>query len=185
MNTLPHYVRDGLRLIWAGYNPSIFSAEAGHYYARPGNAFWRQLSASGLVRRPTGPADDALLMDEAGIGFTDLCDRPTSRALELTPEEVRAGAQRLRDELERFQPLAAAFNGRGVYRFFARFGLELPIQSIAGCRYGEQPCRLGCTRLWVVPSSSGLASKWHRERLELLHVLSLELANRQVDAPTY
>ncbi len=32
--TLPHYLRPGLRAVFIGYNPSHYSAEAGHYYAR-------------------------------------------------------------------------------------------------------------------------------------------------------
>ena len=47
--TLPHYLRPGLRVAFVGHNPAIYSAEAGHYYARPGNVFWRQLSASGIA----------------------------------------------------------------------------------------------------------------------------------------
>jgi TDG/mug DNA glycosylase family protein len=58
--TLPHYLQPGLRMVFIGYNPGIESARAGHYYARPGNAFWKQLSASGLVARTVGPSDDAL-----------------------------------------------------------------------------------------------------------------------------
>src|SRR3990172_2653725 len=81
--TLPHYLRPGLRLVFIGYNPGIDSARAGHYYARPGNVFWKQLGESGIVARTVGPADDVLLMDEAGIGFTDLCTRPTVRAEHL------------------------------------------------------------------------------------------------------
>src|SRR5512140_3256952 len=97
--TLPHYLRPGLRLVFVGYNPAIFSAEAGHYYARPGNVFWRQLSQSGLARRTVTPEDDSLLMDEAGIGFVDLCCRPTVRASELSPAEIADGAARLHAEL--------------------------------------------------------------------------------------
>src|SRR6185295_11357793 len=69
--SLPHLLEPGLRLVFIGYNPAIYSAEAGHYYARPGNMFWRQLSASGLAGREVWPTDDRLLPDEAGIGFTD------------------------------------------------------------------------------------------------------------------
>ena len=56
VRTLPHYLRPGLRMVFIGYNPAIYSAEHGHYYARPGNMFWRQLSASGLAGREVGRA---------------------------------------------------------------------------------------------------------------------------------
>ncbi len=169
--TLPHYLRPGLRLVFVGYNPAIYSAEAGHYYARPGNVFWRQRSASGLAGRDVSPADDGLLMDEAGIGFVDLCCRPTVRADELMPAEIKAGARRLHAELLRFQPKVAVFSGRGIYAHFARHALGVRPAELARRPCGEQPERIGATMPWVIPSSSGLASRWHKERLELLRDL--------------
>ncbi len=169
--SLPHYLRPGLRVVFIGYNPAIYSAEAGHYYARPGNMFWRQLSQSGIAGREVGPHDDSLLPAEAGIGFTDLCCRPTVRAEHLTREEIVEGALRLHAELLEFQPAVACFSGRGIYSHFGRHALRLRASDLAGRAYGEQPERIGSTIPWVIPSSSGLASKWHRERLDWLHRL--------------
>ncbi|MEP6871922.1 MAG: mismatch-specific DNA-glycosylase [Anaerolineaceae bacterium] len=174
--TLTPYLRPGLRFVFIGYNPSVYSAEAGHYYARPGNAFWRQLSASGLAGREVGPEDDSLLMDEAGIGFTDLCPRPTVRAEELSRAEIIEGAQRLQCELLDHQPRVALFSGRGIYQHFGRHALGLGSKQLAARPYGAQPERIGETVPWVIPSSSGLASKWHRQRLEWLVELGREMA---------
>lgn len=173
--TLGHYLRPGLKVVFIGYNPAIFSAQAGHYYARPGNMFWRQLSASGLAGRAVGPEDDALLMDEAGIGFTDLVCRATVRASELRAAEIAEGARRLHRELLENQPRVALFSGRGIYQLFGRHALGLTAKDLASRAYGAQPERIGATVPWVIPSSSGLASKWHRERLDLLHLLAAEL----------
>ena len=171
--TLPHYLRPGLRIVFIGYNPSVYSAEAGHYYARAGNAFWRQLNASGLLPRPAGPEDDASLMDEAGIGFVDLCPRATVRADELTEDEIAAGARRLHAQLLEFQPAWAVFSGRGIYVHFGRHALGLPRAALARRPNGAQPERIGATVPWVAPSSSGLASRWHGERLALLRELAV------------
>lgn len=175
--TLPHYVPPGLRVIFVGYNPAIYSAEAGHYYARPGNVFWRQLSASGLAGRDVGPDDDSLLAAEAGIGFVDLCCRPTVRAEELTREEIIEGALRLHGELMAASPRFAVFSGRGIYQHYGRHALGLSARELAARGYGEQPERIGATIPFVIPSSSGLASKWHRERLELLRGLAERLSS--------
>jgi TDG/mug DNA glycosylase family protein len=176
IETLPHLLRPGLRVVFIGYNPAIFSAEAGHYYARPGNMFWRHLSASGIAGREVGPEDDRRLPDEAGIGFTDLCCRPTVRASELTASEIREGAARLHAELLEHQPRIACFSGRGIYQHFGRHILGLRTADLAGRPYGAQPERIGATIPWVIPSSSGLASKWHGERLEWLHALARQIA---------
>ena len=173
--TLPHYLRPGLRIVFIGYNPAVYSAEAGHYYARRANVFWKQLNASGLLARPAGPEDDASLMDEAGIGFVDLCPRPTVRADELTTEEIAEGARRLLGELEQNQPAYAVFSGRGIYVHFTRHALDLPRTALAGRPDGIQPERIGDTIPYVVPSSSGLASRWHGERLALLKALAVLL----------
>lgn len=174
--TLPHLLRPGLRVVFIGYNPAIYSAEAGHYYARSGNQFWRQLSDSGIAGRTVGPEDDQLLQDDAGIGFTDLCCRPTVRAEHLTRDEIIEGAHRLHAELLEFQPRVACFSGRGIYQHFGRHALGLAAKDLAKRPYGPQPDRIGNTIPWVIPSSSGLAAKWHRDRLVLLKRLNQEFA---------
>lgn len=170
--TLPHYLRPRLRIVFIGYNPAVYSAEEGHYYARRANVFWKQLNESGLLARPAGPEDDASLMDEAGIGFVDLCPRPTVRADELTPDEIAEGARRLHAQLHANQPAYAVFSGRGIYVHFARHALGLPRAALAGRPDGVQPERIGETVPYVVPSSSGLASRWRAERLDLLKDLA-------------
>ena len=168
---MPHLLQPGLRVVFIGYNPAIYSAEAGHYYARSGNRFWVHLSESGLAGRLVTPADDCLLPGEAGIGFTDLCCRPTVRAEHLTTDEIVEGARRLHAELLEHQPRIACFSGRGIYQHFGRHAMGIPPKELAMRGYGEQPERIGETIPWVIPSSSGLASKWHKERLEWLRKL--------------
>jgi len=173
--SLPHYLRGGLRVVFIGFNPGLESARRGHYYAFGGNVFWRQLNESGLVSRAVTFEDDALLAEEAGIGFTDLCPRPTARASELTRAEVRDGARALLADLLACQPRVALFSGRGIYRFFALHALGLGAGDLDVRSWGLQPERIRETVPWVIPSSSGLASKWHRERLVLLQQLAADL----------
>lgn len=180
MNTLPHYLRPGLRLVLIGYNPGLESARAGHYYAFHGNVFWRQLSESSLARPGVSHIDDASLMDQAGIGLTDLCPRPTASAGELAKVELEEGANRLYREINESQPQVAVFGGRGIYAVFARVALGLPASELHGRAWGRQPETVGATELWVVPSSSGLASKWHAKRLELLREISQRMDGWQV-----
>ena len=175
--TLPHLIRPGLRLLLIGYNPGLESARQGHYYAFRGNVFWRQLSESGLVLREVTHLDDALLMDEAGIGFTDLCRRPTARANQLTRDDLVEGVGNLLAELTTYQPAYAVFSGRGIYKVFGRHALGLSARELAARPNGAQPERIGATTPFVIPSSSGLASKWHAERLALLRDLATLLTD--------
>lgn len=173
---LPVLLQPNLRAVFIGYNPGIYSAQRGHYYARSGNVFWRQLSEAGIVPRPVGPEDDHRLPDEAGIGFVDLCPRPTVRADELRRDEIIEGARILKERLERYQPGIAVFSGRGIYQHFGHYALGLTRSALGKRPYGRQPERIGeATIPWVIPSSSGLASRWHRQRLELLRELAAEL----------
>lgn len=177
LRPLPRYLRPGLRVVFVGYNPGLDSARLGHYYARPGNAFWRHLNASGLVARVVGPGDDARLMEEAGIGFTDLCARPSLRANELTAEELRAGALRLQGELSAAQPAVAVLGGRGIFNTFAGVAWGLDVRALRARTFGPQPERIGArTRVWMIPNSSGLASGLHIARLALLRQLAAEFS---------
>ncbi len=89
------------------------------------------LFASGLTDRLYKPEEDERLLS-LGIGFTNLCSRPTRRADELTREEIRAGAHALRAKLERFRPRVVTYTGIGVYRWFrATSKVSWGIQDIA------------------------------------------------------
>jgi TDG/mug DNA glycosylase family protein len=68
---LPDYLAAGLRVVFVGTAVGVKSAERGHYYAGPGNEFWRFLFASGLTPAPLGPEDDSTL-PSLGLGLTDL-----------------------------------------------------------------------------------------------------------------
>jgi TDG/mug DNA glycosylase family protein len=169
---LPRLIGPRLRLVFIGYNPGVESARQGHYYAHRGNVFWRQLYESGLTPRPVTHLDDRRLFEDEGIGFIDLCPRPTVQAAHLLHAEMAEGAQRLLHDLVEAAPQIAVFGGRGIFRTFTREALRVPARELAGRDDGLQPERVGGTRLYVVPSSSGLASRWHKRRLELLEELA-------------
>ena len=140
-------LRPGLTLVFCGYNPSLTSGRSGRHYAHPGNRFWRVLFASGITGRLYRPEEDERLLD-LGIGFTNLVSRPMRRADELTREEVRTGAEELRDKLERLEPRVVAYTGIGVYRWFRA-------TAKVGWGVQEDSAVTGVTDV-VVPSPSGL-----------------------------
>jgi double-stranded uracil-DNA glycosylase len=111
--TLPDTVGPGMRLLLVGLNPSVYSADIGAGFARPGNRFWPAALAAGIVSRTHDPFH-ALRVD--GIGMTDLVKRATPRADELTREEFRLGAARLERLVEWLEPGAVCFVGLSGYR---------------------------------------------------------------------
>src|SRR3712207_2714878 len=160
-------LRPGLELVFCGYNPSLTSGLSGHHYAHPGNRFWRVLSASGITDRLYEPQDDESLL-ELGIGFTNLCSRPTRRADELTREEIRSGSLTLLRKLEQFRPRAVAYTGIGVYKWFRA-------TSKASWGVQESSAVPGVTDV-VVPSPSGLNRMRFEELVDHYRTLAPFLA---------
>mgnify|MGYP003694143623 CR=1 FL=1 len=75
----------------------LYSGAVGHHFARPGNRFWKALHASGFTDHEWSPFDDQDL-PTVGLGITNLVDRTTASAAELTAEELRTGRGGARGE---------------------------------------------------------------------------------------
>lgn len=139
----------GLRVLFIGFNPSPASFERGLNYAGRNNRFYAILFHSGLTPVLHSPAESRQFLERYGFGFTNLADRPTQRADELTREEYKTGATRLRSTLRQLRPRVACYVGKGVYEAFS--GRH---QQVA---WGFQPTvQVDGTRDFVAPSSSGL-----------------------------
>jgi TDG/mug DNA glycosylase family protein len=160
-------LKPDLELLFCGYNPSLVSGRTGYHYAHPGNRFWRVLFAAGITDQLYRPEEDSQLLN-LGIGFTNLCPRPTRRADELTREEIRAGTEALHAKLERFKPRVVAYTGIGVYKWFRA-------TSKVGWGVQENAAVPGVIDV-VVPSPSGLNRMRFEELLEHYRVLTPFLA---------
>jgi TDG/mug DNA glycosylase family protein len=156
----------GLDVVFVGINPSVFSVERGHYFARGSNRFWPCISRSLLTARARaalavdtlGPQHDRALL-AYGIGFTDLVKRATPKASDLTSAELTAGVAHLIAKIERHRPRIACFHGVTGYRYVHN--------AIAGetgaVALGLQAAQLGATRLFLVPNPSGANAHFSRE----------------------
>jgi TDG/mug DNA glycosylase family protein len=139
-------VAPGLDVLFCGINPSLLSAERGHHFARPGNRFWPALHGSGFTPRLLTPYEDASLVRH-GLGITNVVDRPTRTAAELSAEEFRSGMEALGRLAERFSPAVVAVVGLTAWRT----GLSRPDAGL-----GLQPETVGGRPAWVLPNPSGL-----------------------------
>ena len=151
-----------LKVLFCGINPGLYSAATGNHFARPGNRFWPALHAAGFTPRLLHPAEKDLLL-ESGYGLTNLVNRATAAADELSAAELVAGGRRLALKIRRHRPRVVAFLGVGAYRHaFSRPKAAL----------GRQPEPLEGASIWVLPSPSGLNANYQLPQLiQLFRVL--------------
>jgi TDG/mug DNA glycosylase family protein len=152
LRTLPDTVGPGMRLLVCGLNPSLYAADAGVGFARPGNRFWPAALAAGLVSVTRDP-QAALHRDR--IGMTDLAKRATVAASELTSEEYRRGLERVEHLVRWLQPRAVCFVGLAGWRAAVDRRAET----------GIQPRRLADVPVYVMPSTSGLNARVSLDQL--------------------
>ena len=156
---LPDVIAPGLRLLICGTAAGTESARVRQYYAGPGNKFWKMLYEVGLTPELLQPRDFARLI-EYEIGLTDLAKRASGSDADLSTGDMDAA--RLERLVLTIKPDVLAFNGKQAAKTFLLRNVE----------YGIQPERIGDTRVFVLPSTSGAASGFwdpqHWRKLALL-----------------
>jgi TDG/mug DNA glycosylase family protein len=150
--TVPDLVGPGVKLLFVGINPGLWTAATETHFAHPGNRFYPALRLAGVIERDIdrgiGMSDaDRRHLIERGIGITNVVARATARASELSADELRAGGQRLRTFVREHRPRVVALAGITAYR--AAFGAPRAV-------LGRQPEAFEDAELWIVPNPSGL-----------------------------
>lgn len=159
--TVPDVIAAGLRVLFCGINPGLYSAAVSHHFARPGNRFWPVLHLAGFSGRRLSPFEEQELLQH-GFGITNLVERATAVASDLAPEELIAGRQWLEDKVQRYRPRVVAVLGVGAFQ--TAFG-----RPKAGL--GRQQETLGAPHeavLWVLPNPSGLNAHYQLDALAQL-----------------
>jgi double-stranded uracil-DNA glycosylase len=156
--TVPDVVGPGLRVLFCGINPGLYTAAIGHHFGRPGNRFWPVLHAAGFTPRQFAPWEERELLP-LGLGITNVVPRTTATAAELSAEEIVAGGRRLEATVVEHAPRVLAVLGVGAYRtaFAARKAV-----------IGPQAHFIGRTQVWVLPNPSGLNANYQRDALVAL-----------------
>ena len=144
--TVPDVIARGLRVLFCGINPGLYSAATGHHFARPGNRFWPTLHGARFTDRQLAPWEERELLD-GQCGVTNLVARGTASADELRAEELVAGRRRLLAKVKRYSPSFVAVLGVTAYRS----AFERPQATL-----GRQSESLGDVVVWVLPNQSGL-----------------------------
>jgi double-stranded uracil-DNA glycosylase len=153
--SIPDVIATGLRILFVGINPGLFSGATGYHFARPGNRFWAALHGAGLTPRRLQPDENDELL-ALGIGITNLVNRTTAAAAELTGDELRAGAERLQRSVDQYRPGVVAILGLSAFRL----AFDKPKAAI-----GRQPGSIGGSELWILPNPSGLNAHYQLPQL--------------------
>jgi TDG/mug DNA glycosylase family protein len=156
--SIPDVIASGLRVLFVGINPGLYSGATGRHFARPGNRFWPTIHRAGFTPRQLAPDEpDALL--ELGLGITNIVNRTTATAAELSRDELSAGGAHLRETAAQYRPEVVAVLGVTAYRT----AFERPNATV-----GRQDERIGDAELWVLPNPSGLNAHYQLpERVRL------------------
>jgi TDG/mug DNA glycosylase family protein len=173
---IPDLLAKDLIVLFAGINPGLYTAAIGRHFGRPGNRFWPALHAGGFTPRLFSPFESSLLL-ELQFGITNVVQRATARADELTDDELRAGGQRLRAKVRRLRPTVVAFVGLHPYRV---------VSGIKDATVGLQTPLFGGSHAWVLPNPSGLNAHYQPATLARLfgdlHIWATAQHNRRSNA---
>lgn len=168
MKPIPDHLKKGLDIVFVGFNPSIRSSETGYHYANPNNRFWTILYEAGLTPRKFTPSENRQLLN-LGFGLTNIVERPTKEALDITKKEYGEGRLKLKEKLIYYQPKIVCFVGKGVYEQFSnKRNIQWGVQ--------KEPVIQEFTE-FVAPSSSGLVRMKKVEIVAIYKQLTTLLPN--------
>lgn len=150
--TVDDLVGPGLKLLFVGINPGLWTAATQTHFAHPGNRFYPALLRAGIIEREidrgVGMSDvDRRHLLDRGIGITNVVHRATAKASDLTTEELIEGGQVLRAFVREHGPRVVAVAGITAYR--SAFVQPRAVMA-------EQEGGFEGARLWLVPNPSGL-----------------------------
>lgn len=141
--TLADTTGPDLAVLVVGLNPSLYAADTGVGFGRPGNRFWPAALAAGLV---TVDRDPLHALEHHRVGMTDLVKRATAKAAELDPGEYVTGVARLRTVVAWLRPGVVCVVGLTGWRA----GVDR--RAVAGVQtepFGGRP-------VYVMPNPSGI-----------------------------
>lgn len=163
--TLVDVLEPNLICVFVGTNPGIRTATSGHAYAHPSNLFWKLLHSCGCTDERLKPEQDVDLPRLYSMGNTNIVERPSKDAAELSKAEMTAGTAILEEKFRRYRPEAVCIVGKGIWEAVWRWkhGKEIKKEQF---HYGWQDDRerMGrCdgwegARVFVATSTSGLSA---------------------------
>jgi len=181
--TLPDLISDQVRLLFVGINPGLRTAAVQAHFAPRGNRFWPALYRAGITEHLIDASSGFAAADRdyvlsRGIGITNLVERATAGADELTAGELITGRHKLDRVVQDLSPRVVAVLGITAYR--AAFGDR---QAKLGKQLSPYPGHRG-TGLWVLPNPSGRNAHATLPRLAAAYAEAARAAGLRLDPAT-
>ncbi|KAG9962371.1 DNA glycosylase, partial [Aureobasidium melanogenum] len=120
LNPLTDILAPDLIAVFVGTNPGIRTAAQGHAYAHPSNQFWKLLHSSGCTDERLRPDQDVELPARYLLGNTNIVERPTKDAAELSKAEMSDGAPVLEEKCRKWRPECVCIVGKGIWEAIFR-----------------------------------------------------------------
>ena len=149
---LPDLLQPGLDIVFCGSAASAVSAQKKAYYAGPGNKFWTILFQVRLTPYQFSPEEFEDLLNYK-IGLTDMAKFFAGNDTGLRADSDDPDA--LYQKIKTFQPKILAFVGKRSAKVF--FKKKFGFTDIG---YGIQNQSIDLTKLFILPSPSGLARRY-------------------------
>ncbi len=153
--TVADVITEDLEVLFCGINPGLYTAAVGHHFARPGNRFWSILHKAGFTPRLFSPFEEELLLEHK-IGITNIVNKATAQAADLTIRELEDGRKILEKKITQYTPKTLAILGLGAYRI----AFNRPKADI-----GLQKEMIGSSYIWILPNPSGLNASYQIDAL--------------------
>lgn len=143
-----------LNIVFIGTEPGKKSLECGHYYANPGNLFYRDLFTTGWICKELGYENDGELRTY-GIGLDDVYFTPQS----------------LKERLQKHKPKIVCFNSKTALQRYTGRNIRAgnAWEGNNASRYAN--FEWNPLTVWALYDSSRNACAYHEKRCELLREL--------------
>ncbi len=145
-----------LPVVFCGTAKGKASARKGYYYAGPGNKFYSILHKASFTPFKLEPLN-CYEINKYGIGLTDLVHTECGNDNELQQESYEV--ELFINKMKEFKPLFVAFTSKAAASF--ALGYEGKTGML---NYGLQVSKIGSSKVFVLPSTSGSARRYWDEQ---------------------
>lgn len=186
LHLLPEFLKEELDILFCGINPAVRSAQIGHHYGHRSNHFWPCLVDSGLTNGAQVTAlEDHTICDRFNFGLTNIVERPSAEAAELSQRELVAGVPSLLRKIAQYRPRVVTLVGKVIWdameRGMKKAGVTVAKKSGKAFLYDIQPYKVVHpvqggqdvreTLFFVLPSSSARVVAYQKDDKTVLFTL--------------